>query len=383
MDQRRRVRRTLLRRRRRPRRVQQRPRVLRIQPIHLTTWRNIACQLPPSSFSFVMATGILSTALSLTGQTAASIALLIIALAGLLLLTALSVTRLCYNRHLVMADLRDPGRSFGFFTIVAALDVIAARLASAGLIWPATALGALSVPVWLALTYGIPTGLYLRPRPGQAWPVDGSWLLWVVGTQALTVTLTAARHPDGTLAGMAVGLWGVGVVLYLIITTLIVYRLLTNRSDPATFSPTYWILMGATAITVLAAAHLHQLPHTLPVLTITGDTITGISYILWAVGTWWIPFLILFGIWRHGLHHVPLRYETALWSIVFPLGMYSAASITFGNSTGISYMIITGQIGTAIATLVWAAVTASASHAAIRATRAHKHRGSTPTELLR
>jgi tellurite resistance protein TehA-like permease len=34
----------------------------------------------------------------------------------------------------------------------------------------------------------------------------------------------------------------------------------------------------------------------------------------------------LLGIWKHGLHRVPLRYTTTLWSMLFPLGMYAVAS---------------------------------------------------------
>jgi tellurite resistance protein TehA-like permease len=34
----------------------------------------------------------------------------------------------------------------------------------------------------------------------------------------------------------------------------------------------------------------------------------------------------LLGIWKHGMHRVPLRYTTPLWSMVFPLGMYAVAS---------------------------------------------------------
>jgi tellurite resistance protein TehA-like permease len=37
--------------------------------------------------------------------------------------------------------------------------------------------------------------------------------------------------------------------------------------------------------------------------------------------------LALLGIWKHGVRRIPIRYSPALWSLVFPLGMYALASL--------------------------------------------------------
>src|SRR5689334_6303609 len=52
----------------------------------------------------------------------------------------------------------------------------------------------------------------------------------------------------------------------------------------------------------------------------------------WAFGTWWIPLLVVLGLWRHVRQHGPLSYEPTLWSVVFPLGMYSVATLSFGKA---------------------------------------------------
>jgi tellurite resistance protein TehA-like permease len=36
--------------------------------------------------------------------------------------------------------------------------------------------------------------------------------------------------------------------------------------------------------------------------------------------------------WRNVWQQWPLSYECALWSMVFPLGMYSVATLTFGKA---------------------------------------------------
>jgi tellurite resistance protein TehA-like permease len=55
--------------------------------------------------------------------------------------------------------------------------------------------------------------------------------------------------------------------------------------------------------------------------------IDGVTLIMWAWATWWIPLLVLFGVWKHVVRRAPLHYTPMLWSLVFPLGMYALASL--------------------------------------------------------
>jgi hypothetical protein len=64
------------------------------------------------------------------------------------------------------------------------------------------------------------------------------------------------------------------------------------------------ILMGATAISVLAGAGEVALPKTIPVIAATAGFTEGFSFGLWAFGTWWIPLLLILGLWRHVHRHV-------------------------------------------------------------------------------
>ena len=52
----------------------------------------------------------------------------------------------------------------------------------------------------------------------------------------------------------------------------------------------------------------------------------------WCFATWLIPVLVAMGWWRHKINRIPLTYEATLWSIIFPLAMYSVASITLGRA---------------------------------------------------
>jgi tellurite resistance protein TehA-like permease len=320
--------------------------------------------LDPGYFAFVMATGIISTGAFLLGPSWLSRVLLAAASAGLVVLAAALAMRLAFFRSSVAADVRAPDRVFGFFTVVAGLDVLGVRLASAGHPLATAVLAVLAAVVWLVLTYGVPASLLLaRSRDSVLDGVNGSWLLWVVGTQSLSLAaaflIPAWPSQSALLAPVAVGLWSVGLVLYLLLVSLILLRWLTVPLTPATLSPPYWILMGATAITVLAGARNIGLPATIPVIRATAGFVEGFSFALWAFGTWWIPLLVILGFWRHLRRHWPLRYEPALWSAVFPLGMYSVATQSFGKAARIAFMAPLARVMLWIAVAAWVLVAAA------------------------
>jgi len=72
-----------------------------------------------------------------------------------------------------------------------------------------------------------------------------------------------------------------------------------------------------------------------------------------------------------------VRYETELWSMVFPLGMFSVASIHLGRLAGLPVVHDLGVIGTWIAGTVWLVVAVMMVRAAfLRPVSAPRMRGS-------
>ena len=320
--------------------------------------------LHPGYFAFVMATGIISTGTFLLGPPWLSRALLVVASAGLVVLSAALVIRLVRFRPSVAADVHAPERVFGFFTISAGLDVLGVRLSYAGHPLATAILAGLAAAVWLVLTYGVPASLLLtRTHDSVLGGVNGTWLLWVVSTQSLAVAaavlVPAWPSQSGLLAPFATALWSIGLVLYLLLVSLILLRWLTVAMTPQTLGPPYWILMGATAITVLAGAKILGLPGTLPAVKATAGFVEGFSYALWAFGTWWVPLLVVLGYWRHVRQHWPLTYEPTLWSVVFPLGMYSVATLSFGKAAGLTFMEPLSRFMLWVAVAAWVMVAAA------------------------
>jgi tellurite resistance protein TehA-like permease len=326
----------------------------------LTRARTSVRHLFPGYFAMVMATGILSTAAGADRAGALSVALLVVAIAGYLALIVLSGWRLAGYPSEFRADATNPVTAFSLFTFVAASDVLGVRLAGSGYHTATAVLLAVSGAAWLILTYGTPLSLVTGHRGRSALAgVNGNWFLWTVGTQSIAVAITSLAPPvPGSLAALAVLLWAVGVMLYVIIAALVLACLLYFPVEPAGLTPAYWVFMGATAISVLAGAKLLGLPSG-PLVTAMHPVIAGLSVVLWAFGIWLIPLLAGLGVWRHLVHRVPLRYDPRLWSMVFPLGMYCVASESLGTVLHVPWLVMAGHVGTWLAFAVWAALFAA------------------------
>lgn len=89
--------------------------------------------------------------------------------------------------------------------------------------------------------------------------------------------------------------------------------------------------MGAMAISVLAGTLLIHNAGASPYLSSLLPFLKGFTVFYWAAGTWWIPMLLLLGFWRYVIKRFPLRYDPLYWGAVFPLGMYSAATLALSH----------------------------------------------------
>jgi len=116
---------------------------------------------------------------------------------------------------------------------------------------------------------------------------------------------------------------------------------------PEDLTPPYWVAMGATAITVVAGARIVQMADA-PMVA------AGTSVVFWAFGSWLIPVLVAAGLWRHVVHRIPLRYETALWSVVLPLGMYGVGSHYLGQADQLPIVRVIGADESWVAFGAWA-----------------------------
>lgn len=290
--------------------------------------------LPPGYFALVMATGILAFAFNMIGQALLSTLMAILSFIAWLVLLVLSAWRLLRFPHAVKIDLLNIRRVFAFFTLVAATSIMGILLNLHGYFGAALICWVGAFLIWSSLLYLSFSVLTFLTHPHSVNVVHGDWLTAIVATQSLVLLgVTTAPHLGEYAGYMLVEvhlLWMLGLVLYGIFITLFCYRIFFQRFQPEDTSPLLWVIMGAAAIGVNAGTGLLKADVQLPFLLALHPFIDGVVMLLWSWATWWIPMLVIFGLWKHIVRHYPLRYEPALWSMVFPLGMYAVASFRLG-----------------------------------------------------
>jgi tellurite resistance protein TehA-like permease len=315
--------------------------------------------LHPAYFAMVMATGIVSIAAELRGLAAIAQILLWLNVFFYFVLWALMVWRVVSFRRQFVADLLDHNRSVGFFTIVAATCVLGNQFVVV-ISRPAiaTALWVLGILLWAVVTYSILTILTIKPnKPTLADGIHGGWLVAVVAAQSVAALgglllphLTSTR--DVALF-FALIMWLGGGMLYVWIIALIFYRYTFFPLDPRQLAPPYWINMGAMAISTLAGTIFAQNASESPLLTQLKPFIVGLTLLFWATATWWIPLLVVLGIWRHLVRHVSLTYDVVYWSAVFPLGMYTACTHRLVQVSGQPFLDVIPQYFILISLAAW------------------------------
>ncbi len=315
---------------------------------------------PPGSFAVVMATGIVSIASHLHGLH--WIARTLFGLNGLawIVLCALSLLRLIRYPARFLDDLTSHRNGPAFFTTVAGTAVLGSQFVVLEADYRiATLFWALALASWLALTYAVFAALTVRAeKPALDRGISGTWLLAVVATQSVAVlsALLAARHAQPWRAELnffALSLWMWGGMLYIWMMSLIFYRYTFFRLSPADLTPPYWINMGAMAISTLAGSLLVLNASEAPFLRSLLPFLEGFTVLYWATGTWWIPMLLVLGVWRYGCKRFPLRYDVSYWGAVFPLGMYAVGTREMAGAMGLGFLAFVPPTFLAVALFAW------------------------------
>jgi tellurite resistance protein TehA-like permease len=314
--------------------------------------------LHPAYFALVMATGILAVACQLLGIPTIPRVLFGINVVAYVLLWVLTGVRMVRHTRVFFADFSSHQRGPGFFTTVAATSVVGVQLVvHFGQTAPARALWWLAFVLWLGLTYGIFAAITTKAdKPNLADGINGGWLTAVVATQSLVVLGTMAAPRVGSTELVVLGLltlWLAGGMLYIWMISLIFYRYTFFRFLPSDLMPPYWINMGAMAISALAGALLVRIAGSSPLLTTLLPFVKGFTLFYWATATWWIPMLLVLGVWRYFMRKVPLTYDPLYWGVVFPLAMYTTATFRLAEALDAPYLLPITRIMIGAALTAW------------------------------
>jgi tellurite resistance protein TehA-like permease len=334
----------------------------------------------PGYFALVMATGIVAVGAFQQDLDLLAGLLFLVGCVAFVVLASLTVARLVrYPRRLV-SDLTHHSTGFSFLTLVAALNVLGGGAAVIHEWWALTWIAwVASIVCWVLLLYPPLVAVIIdesKPPLGQG--INGTWFLLTVATESVAVAgallLAHEGEPNQWLELVALSAFTLGVVLYLIVMTMLFLRWTFSPLGPDELQPPSWIAAGAVAITVLAGSNLLAARDVAPRIDRMAPFIEGIVVLAWATATFWFPVMVVIGIWRHVVRRVPLRYHPAYWALVFPIGMYGAATYRMIAVTDLTVLEPLPKLALAAALLAWTAAFAGLAVELLRSS-ARRSRG--------
>ena len=340
----------------------------------------------PSWFSVNMGTGILSILLHTAphkfhGMDGIAAALYLINCGLFALFLGLSAARYTLYPFVIQRLLKHSAQSMflgtipmGLATIINATVLIAVPLYGEWAKIVAQSLWWIDVVLSVMTCFGVPF-LMFQLHNLSLEKMTGAWLLPVVPTVVVAASgglLATILQPDPAVIVVTVSyvLWGIGMCISFLIMALYFHRLVIHRLPDAEVVVSAFLPLGPLGQGTYGLIQLSQAgkvafndtgflgPSAASEIVFVNSCIAGIM--LWGFGLWWLV---------HGIYSVlfkaiygRLKFNMGFWGFIFPLGVFTSATIALGKALTSSFFdilslvfiacLILLYIGVALGTLI-------------------------------
>lgn len=356
-------------------------------------FRTAVRNLDPSYFGFIMSTGIVSIAFDELGVSAVARPLTYFNVGCYALLLALFGIRTASFPRLMLSELRDRQRHWGALTFLVATNTVGTQL------WLFFSDAEAATALWAVTVAGTPPLLYYLfatefigvEKSTVSERIDGAFLLVIVCMQSLAILGGLLADPltgyTEAIVLLSMSYFGAGYVLYFIVVTIVSYRLLNGGLRPDDWTGPYWITMGAAAITTLAGTTLGPRLASVAGWEPYAPVIVGVTFLAWAIATWWIPLLLGLDVWKFLTGETDGRppvwvvllpwsrlgfggrlhtYSPTAWGRVFPMGMYTASTLNLAGIGTFGLLSVVPAYWGWFALLVWSLTFVGMCRAVVR-----------------
>lgn len=316
----------------------------------------------PINFAYVMGTGGISILFSLTGWNTLSLIFFYLCVLSYVGLVAISCMRLIFFKRRFLKETFNVLEMFDYLMFASASNTLAIRFSLSGyegIGFVLMCIGSIAAVVFIYLIFGL---LFFQEKIPLQW-VSPFWLLIAISLNSIGLSITTLWQ-DGSLTNpsfltAAFCFWSCGVLSYLLLMSLNLYRFFFLPFDGKDISSAYWTCMGAAAIAALDGGRLALIANPPLFLEMVQPFIEGTVFLLWAWATAWIPILCMMEFFKYGYYKTGFRYHPALWSMIFPLSMYTLATHHFATKYSFAFLASTVPFWMWATLVCWFAILAS------------------------
>jgi len=306
-----------------------------------------------------MATAMISTLLHMLGVSSFSGLFFVVGTLAFLVFIFLFLAEFLLSPREVLRQMTKVETLFTYFTFSAAASGLAVRFCLEGNASIATFLGVIGAGSCILLIYSA-FCLLLFSKVTSIQSVSPYWLLMGIATNYVGIIITtfweAGSIDNPLFLVTAFCFWSFGVAIYMIFMALNLFRMFFMHFEGKDINPSYWTCIGAAAIAVVDGSNLASLSHAPIFLTLIRPFIEGMNIFLWGWATAWFPILLIMELWKYFRFRIALEYTPALWAMVFPLAMYTAATELLTQTIGLTILHGLVQIMLWVSLLAWGSV---------------------------